>query len=349
MKLKISDEALAVAAAINKKHGADTIVLASKIRTDLIPRVPSGSLALDVVLGGGWPGNQWHELIGEPSHGKSALALKTIAKNQALDPNWTAVWVAAEGWAPQWARDLGVDTDRVLIVETNIMEEAYDAAVDFAGSRTVDCIVIDSLPALMPTMEDEKELWESVPGRRALLTGSFFRKVGQATKRSLVETERPVLGLMVNQWRSKIGVLHGDPRTTPGGQGKDYAYWTRVEVRRDEWLEVGTGQDKRRIGQAIKFRTIKNKSAAPHQVGVVDFYFADGGPVRKGEFDFAKEIVALAVANDIIERKGAWYYLGDAKWQGTAPLLVNLREEPALRERVEREVLDLLRAAHLAA
>lgn len=346
---KIGPDALAVVKALNKKHGDHTIVVGSDVKSDLIPRVASGSLALDVVLGGGWPGNQWHELIGEYSSGKTAIALKTIAANQARDPNWIAVWVAAESWSPAWAQQLGVDTDRILIVETNVMEEAYESAIQFADSRSIDCIVIDSLPALVPGDEDKKDFEEFTVGRGALLTGKFFRKVGKATKRSLVDLERPVLGLMINQWRSRIGVTHGDPRTTPGGQGKDYAYYTRLEVRRDEWLESGTGQDKRRIGQSIKFRTVKNKSAPPQQTGIVDFYFADGGPCLKGEFDFAKEIVALAISTEIIRRGGGWYYLGDTKWQGADALLTNLREEPALRERLERDVLDLLRATHLAA
>jgi RecA/RadA recombinase len=143
----------------------------------------------------------------------------------------------------------------------------------------VDCVVIDSLPALVPSSENEKEMEESTVGRTALLTNKFFRKVGKASKRSLTESERPFIGIMINQWRSKIGVMYGDPRTTPGGLGKDYAFFTRIEIKRDDWVEVGTGQEKHRVGQTIKIRTLKNKSAPPGSTALVDFYFGTGGPM----------------------------------------------------------------------
>ena len=147
--------------------------------------------SIDVALGGGWPTNQWHELIGEASNGKTALALKTIAANQKKDPDFTTVWVAAEQWVPGYATICGVDTSRVFVISSNIMEEAYEAVIKITESKQVDCIVIDSLPALVPTTEDEKEMEESTVGRAALLTNKFFRKVGKASKRSLVSDERP--------------------------------------------------------------------------------------------------------------------------------------------------------------
>jgi recombination protein RecA len=250
----INDEARKVAAQLNKRFGENVVVVGSDIRADLIPRITSGSTTLDYVLGGGFPGNQWNELIGESSHGKTAVALKTIAANQKINPDHTTVWVAAEQWVPEYAEMCGVDTSRVIVIETNIMEEAYDAVIAFAESKAVDAIVIDSLPALSPAPEMEKNMDEMTVGRGALLTNKFFRVVGAAIKRSLVEDERAVLGIVINQYRMKIGVMHGDPRTTPGGEGKNYAFFTRCEVRRDEWIEVGPSGNKTRIGQVIKVR-----------------------------------------------------------------------------------------------
>jgi recombination protein RecA len=287
----INDEARKVLAQLNKKFGDGVVVLASDIRPDLIPRITSGSTTLDYVLGGGFPGNQWNELVGEPSHGKTALALKTIAANQRLNPDYTTVWVAAEQWVPEYALMCGVDMERVIVIETSIMEEAYQAVIQFAESKSVDAIVIDSLPALSPMPEMEKDMSEATVGRGALLTNKFFRVVGTAMKRSLVEDERPVLGLIINQYRMKIGVMHGDPRTTPGGEGKNYAFFTRCEVRRDEWIEIGSGNNKTRVGQRIKVRTLKNKTAPPQRVAYFDFYFAEGGNCSPGEFDFAKEVL----------------------------------------------------------
>jgi len=330
---------------INKSIGENTIVLGSEIRDDLMERFTTGSVSLDVILGGGWPVNQWHEIIGEASNGKTAIALKTIAANQKKDPKFTTLWVAAEQWVPEYAAMCGVDVSRVYVVSTNVMEEAYEAVVKVVETKDVDCIVIDSLPALVPTSEDEKEMDESTVGRGALLTNKFFRKIGKASKRSLVDAERPFIGLMINQWRSKIGVMYGDPRTTPGGLGKDYSYFTRIEVKRDEWIEVGTGQEKHRIGQTIKVRTIKNKSAPPSQTAFMDFYFADGGSVSKGQYDFAKEIVAMGILNKVITRAGAYYRYGDRQWQGADAMLSSIREEVDLRETFERDVLDSIKAS----
>lgn len=336
----MNDEAKKIIALLNKKFGDNVVVLASDIRSDLIPRITSGSTTLDYVLGGGFPGNQWNELIGEPSHGKTALALKTIAANQLVNPEHTTVWVAAEQWVPEYAEMCGVDTTRVIVIETSIMEEAYQAVIQFAESKSVDAIVIDSLPALSPAPEMEKDMSEATVGRGALLTNKFFRVVGTAMKRSLVEDERPVLGLIINQYRMKIGVMHGDPRTTPGGEGKNYAFFTRCEVKRDEWIEIGSGTNKVRVGQRIKVRTLKNKTAPPQRIAYFDFYFADGGDCAPGEFDFAKEIASLAVIKEIIQRKGGWYYYGDRKWQGIEPVISSIREELDLKEEIQKLVLE---------
>ena len=337
----INDEAKKVAALLNKRFGENVVVVGSDIRADLIPRITSGSTTLDYVLGGGFPGNQWNELIGESSHGKTAVALKTIAANQRLNPEHTTVWVAAEQWVPEYAAMCGVDTSRVIVIETNIMEEAYDAVIAFAESKAVDAIVIDSLPALSPAPEMEKNMDEMTVGRGALLTNKFFRVVGSAIKRSLVEDERAVLGIVINQYRMKIGVMHGDPRTTPGGEGKNYAFFTRCEVRRDEWIEIGPSGNKTRIGQVIKVRSLKNKTAPPQRVAYFDFYFAPGGDCAPGEYDFAKEIAAMSVLNDIIERKGAWYYYGERKWQGTDAVIASIREEIEFKEELSKKVIEL--------
>jgi len=336
----INDEARKILAQLNKKFGNGVVVLASDIRPDLIPRITSGSTTLDYVLGGGFPGNQWNELVGEPSHGKTALALKTIAANQRLNPDYTTVWVAAEQWVPDYALMCGVDMERVIVIETSIMEEAYQAVIQFAESKSVDAIVIDSLPALSPMPEMEKDMSEATVGRGALLTNKFFRVVGTAMKRSLVEDERPVLGLIINQYRMKIGVMHGDPRTTPGGEGKNYAFFTRCEVRRDEWIEVGPSGNKSRVGQRIKVRTLKNKTAPPQRVAYFDFYFAEGGNCAPGEFDFAKEVASLAVVMGYIERRGGWFYYGERKWQGIENVIASIREEIDFMQDLQKKVLE---------
>ena len=328
--------------ALNKKFG-NMIVLGSDIKDDVMGRMTTGSLALDMVLGGGFPVNQWHEIVGEASNGKTAVALKTVAANQVRDPEFTTVWVAAEAWVPSYAEMCGVDVSRVYVVATNIMEEAYEAVLELVETKAVDCVVIDSLPALVPTTEDEKNMDEATVGRGALLTGKFFRKMGHAARRSLVEDERPFIGLIINQYRMKIGVMYGDPRTTPGGEAKNYAFFTRIEVKRDEWIETGTGQEKHKVGQTIKIRTLKNKSAPPAQVAYVDFYF-DEGNCTAGDYDFAKEIVALGIIYKIITRAGAYYSYKDRKWQGADAMVSSIREEVDLKNALDADVREVLRA-----
>lgn len=336
----INADAMKVMAELNKKFGANTVVIGNAIRSDLVGRFTTGSTTFDYILGGGFPANQWNELIGEPSHGKTAIALKTIAANQQVNPEFTTVWVAAEQWVPEYALMCGVDLERVIVVETTVMEEAYQAVITFAERKAVDAIVIDSLPALSPAPEMEKDMSEMTVGRGALLTNKFFRVVGGAMKRSLVEDERAVLGLIINQYRMKIGVMHGDPRTTPGGEGKNYAFFTRSEVRRDEWIEEGTGTNKVRVGQRIKIRTIKNKTAPPQRVAYVDFYFQDSGVNFAGEYDVAREVAAMSIVKDIVDRKGGWIYYGERKWQGQEAFVNSLREELDLVDELRAKVLS---------
>ena len=338
--MTINADAQKVMAQINKRFGANVVVVGKDVRTDLITRVTTGSTTFDYVLGGGFPANQWNELIGEASHGKTAIALKTIAANQAKDPDYTTVWVAAEQWVPEYAAMCGVDPSRVIVIETNIMEEAYDAVIAFAESKSVDAIVIDSLPALVPSPEDEKNMDEMTVGRGALITNKFFRKAGAAMKRSLVEDERPILGIVINQYRMKIGVMHGDPRTTPGGEGKNYAFFTRAEVRRDEWIEAGTGVNKQRVGQRIKIRVLKNKTAPPQRIAFVDFYFSPFSIYEAGDYDVAKEIAAMSIVKGIVDRKGGWIYYGDRKWQGQEALVNSIREEVDFLEELRDKVMS---------
>lgn len=320
---------------INKKLGDGTIVLGSEITRELVPRCTSGSLSMDIALGGGWPLNRWCEIIGYESAGKTLIALKTIAANQARDKHWQTLWFDAEQcWDREWAKTLGVDDSRVLVMADNSMESVYQSCIDFLATRKVDCIVIDSLPALVPEREDDNVVGELAPGLGALLTGQFFRKQQPATKRSLTGSEKPVLGLMINQWRDRIGVMYGDPRTTPGGRGKNFFYSIRVEVKRDEWIEEGEF----RVGQAIKATCIKNKTAPPQRVAVVDFYFTDSGEFQAGDYDRTKELVSVALMRGLVARTGAYYNYGGRKWQGRQSLLDALRDDSALCARLDQDV-----------
>lgn len=338
----MTDALATVIAQINKRAKRDLITTGGTMTP--IGRTTSGSLTLDVVLGGGWPQNRWTELIGEASHGKTAIALKTIAANQAKRPDFTTVWVKAEEYDEEWAATLGVDNSRVHFIDTNVMEDAYQASLDLIASKDLDLLVLDSLAALVPAAEDDKEMEEFTVGRGAQVTNKFFRKALVAMHRE--PGERSCVGLVINQWRQKIGVMYGDPRTTPGGNGKDYAFSVRAEIKRDEWIEVGTGENKRKVGQRIRARTIKNKTAPGQLSAYFDFYFADGATVPKGQYDFARECVSLGVIYDIIERRGAFYFYKNQQWRGIEATLDAIRQDVELKDVLEKEVLERVSNAH---
>lgn len=322
-----------IISSINKKYGENTLIKGSQI-AEKVKRVTSGVLAYDLMLGGGWPVNQWSEIIGEESSGKTALAYKTIAANQAIDPNFTALWIAAEAYVPQYAKAIGVDLDRLWVVETNIMEQVYNLIIKSLDNRAVDMIVIDSLPSLVPDDEMERAMEEFTVGLGARLTGKFFRKSGKAQRRSLVdEDDRPCTGLVINQWREKIGVMWGDNRTTPGGKAKNFHYFVRVEVKRDEWLK----EKDEVVGQTIKARTIKNKTYKPQQSAVVDFYFTQSQHFLFGSFDTIKDIVNIGIAVNLIERAGPYYSYMNQKWQGKDALIQGVREDMTIQTALRKE------------
>lgn len=323
-----------IISSIQKKYGDDIIIRGSEVKEEL-PRITTGVLAYDLMLGGGWPVNQWSEIIGEESSGKTALAYKTIAANQAADPDFVALWIAAEDYVPEYAKAIGVDVERLWVFESNIMEQVYDLVIRALDNRAVDMIVIDSLPALVPGDESDKAMEEFTVGLGARLTGKFFRKSSKSQKRSLVHEDRGCTGLVINQWREKIGVIWGDNRTTPGGKAKNFHYFCRVEVKRDEWLKA---KDET-VGQSIKARTLKNKTYSPNKSAVADFYFADTPGFNFGDFDTIKDMVNIASSVDIIKRAGAYYSYGDQRWQGKESTLLAFREDLEMQKELRIAVL----------
>ncbi|TKK84667.1 hypothetical protein FDA94_29065 [Herbidospora galbida] len=338
----MNTDALALVAKVNKGLGRDALITASALSNS--DRITSGSLAIDVALGGGWPVNQWIEIIGRESNGKTTVVYKTVAANQQRDPEFTTLWVAAEHYDWEYATALGVDNTRVIVLNTQEMEMAYDTILEFAGSRSVDCIVLDSYPALTPSEEADKSIGESVVAIGARLTGKFFRKVGAHMTRAMDGSERPVTCFFINQWRDQIGGFspRGIPQITPGGKAKNYAFYVRVEVTRDEFIdEPRPGKGKTRVGQVIKVKTVKNKSAPPQRVATTDYYFADAPYLgfQQGDYDLAKEYMIYAIHFDIIRRGGSIYSYGDRKWKGKEELLASLREEVDLQEELRERIL----------
>lgn len=311
-------------------------MVGSEITRPFITRIPSGSLSLDVVLGGGWPTNHWNEIVGSESGGKTMLVLKTIAVNQKRDPNWTAVWFAAEDFVESYAQMFGCDLDRIVVVNENTIETVGELARDFINTKSVDAVVIDSLPALTSRREAAGTMDDLQPGQLAFLTGKFFRMVGYGMGRSITdEDERPCTGFVINQWREKI-TSYGDPRTTPGGKAKNFAYFTRVEVAKDEWIETSKNKP---IGQKLRIKNLKNKQAPPGRLAYVDAYFADGNGFKAGDFDTVKDLIDTGIAYEVIERDGSYYSFGGKRWFGRPKLVQSLRKDEELQEKLSAAVL----------
>lgn len=318
---------------INKDTKSEVMVLGKDLKRKEIGRISTGSVSLDSMLGGGWPLNVWNEVIGMESAGKTTIVLKTLAYAMAEDPEFEAFWVAAEEFNFEWAEDLGVDLDRLHVMDSNIMEHVYDAMDTAFEERLFDAVVLDSLPALVPGKEAEDSMLDWQVGLGARLTNKFVRITGKGMRRSLVHEDRDCLAIIINQWREKIGVMHGDPRTTPGGKGKDYAYFTRVEVARDEWIRPGAKKDP--VGQRIKCRTRKNKTAPWPRTGAINFYVTDYEDFRTGDYDSVGDVADLAVASGVFGGGGGGVYrFGEHKWKGQAAILESLRDDPALFQEV---------------
>jgi recombination protein RecA len=346
--MALSKEALAVVAAINKTHGDGTVVLADEIRR--MPPFTSGSLAVDAMLAGGFPANQWTEIIGKQSVGKTSFVHKVVAANQAVNPDFTTYWVAGEDYEPDWAALLGVDVSRVVRHKTGVMEEAYEAILTAVESKAFDCVVLDSYPALSSEEELKKGMDESTMAIGAKLTGRLFRKMNRAAHRSLTEKERPFFGLFINQWRQQIGgwaPAGVTPQFTPGGAAKDYAFYVRLELKAKEQItEPGPGGVKKQVGQTIAFKTVKSKVSSPGQVMSVDFYTQDSeSGFTAGEFDVAKEMMALALYHGVVLRAGPYYSLAaapDRRYRGKEELLDGIRGDRALQEEIRAAVLAVV-------
>jgi recombination protein RecA len=179
-------------------------------------------------------------------------------------------------------------------------------------------------------------------GLGARLTNKFMRKAAAAQRRSLSEPDRDCLAIIISQWREKVGVMWGDNRTTPYGRGKEFHYVDRVETRRDDWLS----HHEQKVGFTMKARTVKNKTAPPQRVAVVDFYFDDvispEGQIlhRAGEYDRIKEVSNLAMAYDVIEQRGSFYNYGGQQWHGKEGFLQALRDDLEFSAEIERAVIS---------
>ena len=288
--------------------------------------IPSGVIALDVALGiGGYPKGRIIEIYGQESSGKTTLTLLAIA--QCQKNGGTAAFIDAEhALDPKYAKLLGVDIENLIISQPDTGEQALEITDMLVRSGGVDMVVIDSVAALTPKAEIEGDMGDSHMGLQARLMSQALRKLTANIKRS------NTLVMFINQIRMKIGVMFGNPETTTGGNALKFYASVRLEVRKGGAIKDGADVN----GNAIKVKVVKNKVAPPFKQCEFELIYGEG-------ISLEAELVDLGALHNIVEKSGAWYsYNGSKIGQGKEKSKEYLKENPAIRDEIERKILELL-------
>lgn len=329
-KVSVSDErqkALKLAIdKIEKDFGKGSIMKLGDKPSVSVETIPTGSLALDIALGvGGIPRGRIIEVYGPESSGKTTLAQHIVAECQKK--GGIAAFVDAEhALDPEYAKNLGVNIDELLISQPDTGEQALDITEELVRSGAVDIIVVDSVAALVPKAEIEGTMEDQQMGLQARLMSKALRKLTGI----IGKTNTTVI--FINQLRQKIGVMYGNPETTTGGNALKYYASVRMEIKRVEGLK-GDGED---IGNHVRVRILKNKVAPPFRMAEFDIIFGKG--ICK-----IGNILDVAVNLDIVKKSGSWFSYNDEKLgQGRDKAKEYLAENPALLTAIEKLVRDKL-------
>ena len=308
-------------AQIEKGFGKGTIMRLGDNITVNVEAIPTGSLSLDLALGiGGIPKGRIIEIYGPESSGKTTLALHMIASAQKLGGE-VAYIDAEHALEPAYARALGVDIDSLLISQPDTGEDALAITETLVRSGAIDVVVVDSVAALTPRSEIEGEMGEASVGVVARLMSQALRKLAG----SISKTQCIVI--FINQLREKIGVMYGNPETTPGGRALKYFSSVRLDIRRTETLKNGSEM----IGSRTRVKVVKNKVAPPFREAEFDIMYGEG--ISK-----VGEIVDLGVKLDIIEKGGAWFTYGEQIFQGRENIKKYLKENPEIADEIEKKI-----------
>lgn len=307
---------------IEKQFGKGSVMKLGEQTDRIISTVSSGSLALDVALGvGGYPRGRIIEIYGPESSGKTTVALHAIAEVQAKGGQ--AAFIDAEhALDPIYAQNLGVNIDELLLSQPDTGEQGLEIAEALVRSGAVDIVVVDSVAALVPKAEIEGEMGDSHMGLQARLMSQALRKLSGAINKS------NTIAIFINQVREKIGVMFGNPETTPGGRALKFYSSVRLEVRRAEAIKQGSEI----VGNRTKLKVVKNKVAPPFRTAEVDIMYGEG-------ISQEGELVDIGAELDIIEKSGSWYsFNGERVGQGRENAKQFLKENPEIRAEVQQQI-----------
>jgi recombination protein RecA len=282
--------------AIEKQFGRGSIMKLGSAERQQVEAIPTGSIALDLALGvGGIPRGRIVEVFGPESSGKTTLCQHVIAEAQRR--GGIAAFIDVEhALDPGYARACGVNVDELLVSQPDTGEQALEITETLIRSGGVDCVVVDSVAALVPRAEIEGEMGDSFVGIQARLMSQALRKLTGAVSRSNTSL------VFTNQLREKIGVMFGNPETTPGGRALKFYASVRLDIRRVETIKSGTES----VGNRVRVKVVKNKVSPPFRVAEFDVMYGEGISKEGGLLD-------VGVAMDVVSKTGAWFTFGDTR------------------------------------
>ena len=309
---------------IEKQFGKGSIMKLGESTHMQVEIVPSGSIALDIALGtGGFPRGRIIEIYGPESSGKTTVALHAIAEVQKAGGQ--AAFIDAEhALDPQYASNLGVNIDELLLSQPDTGEQGLEIAEALVRSGAVDIVVIDSVAALVPKAEIEGDMGDSHVGLQARLMSQALRKLSGAISKS------KTIAIFINQLREKVGVMFGNPETTPGGRALKFYSTVRLDVRRIESIKMGNDV----VGNRTRIKVVKNKVAPPFKQAEVDIMYGEG---------ISKEgsLIDIGAEHGIVDKSGAWYsYSGERLGQGRENAKQFLKENPVIAQTIEQKIRE---------
>ena len=308
---------------ITKQFGDGSIMKLGEFHRADVEVIPSGSVSVDIALGGGYPKGRIIEIYGPESSGKTTLTLHAIAEIQKQ--GGTAAFVDAEhALDPAYAKKLGVDTDNLLVSQPDNGEQALEITETLVRSNAVDLIVVDSVAALTPQAEIEGDMGDSHMGLQARLMSQALRKLTGIINKSKATV------IFINQIRMKIGVMFGNPETTTGGNALKFYASQRIDIRRIGQIKVGEDI----LGNRTKIKVVKNKIAPPFRVAEFDIMYNEG-------ISYLGDILDLAAQHGVVEKSGAFYkYGGETIGQGRDKTKAYLKENPKVLAEIDKKVRD---------
>src|SRR5579862_6448434 len=307
---------------IEKQFGCGSIMKLGSAERQSVDVIPTGSIALDLALGvGGIPRGRITEIFGPESSGKTTLCQHILASAQQR--GGVVAFIDVEhALDPGYARACGVNVDELLVSQPDTGEQALEITETLIRSGGIDCVVVDSVAALVPRAEIEGEMGDSFVGIQARLMSQALRKLTGAVSRSNTAL------VFTNQLREKIGVMFGNPETTPGGRALKFYSSVRLDIRRVETIKNGTES----VGNRVRVKVVKNKVAAPFRVAEFDVMYGEGISKEGGLLD-------VGVAMDVVTKTGAWFTFGDTRLgQGREASKDFLRTNGPIGEEIERRI-----------